>query len=74
MVIPEHRPEDELAEWHERDPIPRFEEHLLREGVITDDELADLVTEVEAQLRAAADFARESDLPNADSVAHHLWA
>lgn len=74
MVIPEHRDEDELEHWHGRDPIPRFEEHLLAEGVITDDELADMVTEIEAELAAAADFARESDPPDPETVTDYLWA
>ncbi len=74
MVIPEHRPEDELADWHARDPIARLEGHLLREGAISDVELADLVTEVEAELQAAADFARESASPDAATFADYLWA
>ena len=74
MVIPEHRPEDELDDWHSRDPIARFEGHLLREGLISDVELADLVTEVEAELEAAAEFARESAPPDPTTFADYLWA
>ena len=74
MVIPEHRPEDELADWHSRDPIARFEGHLLREDLISDVELAELVAEVEAELEAAADFARESAPPDPSTFADYLWA
>lgn len=74
MVIPEHRPEDERARWGELDPIPRFEGWLLAEGIISDVELADLRTEVEAELEAAARFARESPLPDPTGAAAYVWA
>ncbi len=74
MVIPEHRDESELEEWQGRDPIPRFESYLVREGLMTDVEIADLLTEVEAELEEAAQFARQSELPAPDTFADHLWA
>jgi len=74
MVIPEHRDEEEREEWTRRDPIPRFEAHLLEHRVMSDVELADLATEVEAELDEAAQFARESPLPEPEEFAAHLWA
>ncbi|MGD9498476.1 MAG: thiamine pyrophosphate-dependent dehydrogenase E1 component subunit alpha [Armatimonadota bacterium] len=74
MVIPEHRPEDERAQWERLDPIPRFEAWLLEQGAISDIELADLRTEVEAELDEAAQFARESPLPDPAQFAQYMWA
>ena len=54
MVIPEHRPEDELDDWHARDPIARFEGHLLREGIIEDSELHGLSDERLERIRRIA--------------------
>ncbi len=74
MVLPEHRDEEERARWQARDPIPRFESWLRKQGVINDVELADLHTEVEAEIQEAVDFARQSPLPEPDEFADYLWA
>ncbi|MEA3401936.1 MAG: thiamine pyrophosphate-dependent enzyme [Armatimonadota bacterium] len=74
MVIPEHRDEEEREKWHARDPIPRFEGRLLEQGVLSDIEVADLRTEIDAELEEAADFARESELPGTETIHEHLWA
>jgi TPP-dependent pyruvate/acetoin dehydrogenase alpha subunit len=74
MVIPEHREADELKEWKRRDPIPRFERHLLEQGVMTEAEQGELRDAVGQQLEDAAAFARASALPAPESFADHLWA
>ena len=74
MVIPEHREADELEQWRRRDPIPRFERHLLDSGLMTEAEIGELRAGVDAELEAAADFARQSPLPDPAAYADYLWA
>ena len=74
MVIPEHRSREELDAWHARDPIPRFERHLLKGGTIARAERDDLVGSVQVEMEDAAAFARESPLPDPSSVSDGLWA
>jgi len=74
MVIPEHRDEDELEEWQARDPIPRFERYLLERDVMAEGDLQTMRDAVDAELQAAADFAKASPLPEADEYANYLWA
>jgi len=74
MVIPEHREKTELEQWRRRDPIPRFERHLLEQGVMTADEQEELAGGVDQELEQAAVFARESSLPAPETFADHLWA
>ena len=74
MVIPEHREAEELEQWRRRDPIPRFERHLLDTGVMTEAEIEELRAGVDAELEAAADFARSSPLPDPAAYADYLWA
>lgn len=74
MVIPEHRPAEERERWAQLDPIARFERRLLEQGAMSDLELADLRTEVETEIEAAAQFARESPLPDPAEFDRYVWA
>ncbi|MBN9624352.1 MAG: thiamine pyrophosphate-dependent dehydrogenase E1 component subunit alpha, partial [Actinobacteria bacterium] len=56
--------EEERRAWLERDPIPRFAEELARRGVELDPEAVS--REVEEELGAAEDFARNSPVPALD--------
>ena len=72
MVIPEHRPNKERAEWRERDPIELFAACLLREGVADQGELDALRAQSADRLEQALRFMRESPLPAAADVEEML--
>ena len=74
MVIPEHRDEDELAMWRERDPIPRFENYLREGDLMTEAEMQQLRDAIDADLQAAVEFAKASPLPDPSAYAEYLWA
>ncbi len=74
MVIPEHRDEDELAMWRERDPIPRFESYLREGDLLSEAEMQELRDAIDAELQAAVDFAKASPLPDPSAHAEYLWA
>ena len=74
MVIPEHRPADELADWKERDPINVLEVILLDEGLATRNELDCISAEVENRIDEALAYGINSPLPQLAGVAERLWA
>ncbi|WP_336036198.1 thiamine pyrophosphate-dependent dehydrogenase E1 component subunit alpha [Halobacterium yunchengense] len=54
-----YRDDDLREEWLERDPIDRFEAYLLAEGVLTDDEIESMAADIDEEVQAAVDAARE---------------
>jgi TPP-dependent pyruvate/acetoin dehydrogenase alpha subunit len=49
--------------WRKRDPIDRFERHLLSESLASEAELAAIVAKINAELDAEVDFALASPPP-----------
>ena len=47
-----YRKDEEVQEWTLKDPIRRFETYLLEQGVITQDDVEQLKTELEAEVMA----------------------
>jgi pyruvate dehydrogenase E1 component alpha subunit len=58
MYDPErYRSKEEVEAWKARDPVRVFEERLRRDGVLDDDDLADIEDDVAAEVDAAVAFA-----------------
>jgi len=74
MVIPEHRPKEEIERWKACDPIPRFQNYLRERGILSEAEQAALQREVQEQVEQAAAFARAASLPAPETVSDGLWA
>lgn len=74
MVIPEHRPNRERADWHARDPIHGLAARLIAEGAADQDELDRIGRQCEEHLAQAVQFMRESPLPAASDVEDVLYA
>ena len=70
----EYVPPQLLAEWEARDPVRRWEQHLLDIGVLTDEMLDRLHEECREEVAAAIDFASASPLPDADDVESGVFA
>jgi pyruvate dehydrogenase E1 component alpha subunit len=69
MADPEqYRSKDEVAQWRARDPIPAFAALLVREGVIDEDERAELDAQALARVDAAVEFAEASPFPAPESL------
>ena len=63
-----YRPPEEVAAWKRRDPIPRFSERLLREG-IGQASLTAIEDQARIRVADAVEFGRHSPLPElADAV------
>jgi len=74
MVIPERRDTEELEEWHERDPITRYEGILAERGIVSKAQQAQIREEVNEQIEEAVQFAESAALPDPATVAEYLWA
>ena len=62
----------ELDQWKQRDHIPAFAQQLLTDGVAQAD-LDACEEEVRAEIEAAIEFARESELPRAEEALEDLF-
>ncbi|MCL4385814.1 MAG: thiamine pyrophosphate-dependent dehydrogenase E1 component subunit alpha [Actinobacteria bacterium] len=57
-----YRPKEEVEEWIKKDPIKRYEEKLLKEGIPVE-EIDAVKASVEKQIEETAKFAEESPFP-----------
>jgi len=54
-----YRTEEEVEQWKKRDPITRFQTYLIDKGVISEDKIAGLDSEVAEEIQSAIDRAEE---------------
>lgn len=54
-----YRTEEEVEQWKKRDPITRFQNYLMDKGVISEDKIAGLDSEVVEEIQSAIDRAEE---------------
>jgi len=68
-----YRPDDEVADWVSRDPIPSYRDVLVAAGA--DEETLDGIDrDVQEAVDRATDEARNAPFPDPDSLATELWA
>ncbi|EMS81479.1 thiamine pyrophosphate-dependent dehydrogenase E1 component subunit alpha [Desulfotignum phosphitoxidans] len=68
-----YRDDDEVAEWKEKDPIPRLEKKLLEMGLLTENKIEEIQTELQKELAAAEKFADESPLPDVSELLEDVY-
>ncbi|WP_028325947.1 thiamine pyrophosphate-dependent dehydrogenase E1 component subunit alpha [Desulfatirhabdium butyrativorans] len=69
-----YRGEDELQEWVKKDPIPRLENRLLQNGILTPEQAAAIRKDIEAELADAISFAQQSPLPDPSELEENVYA
>ncbi len=69
-----YRSREEIAAAWEECPIKRFRARLLAEGLLTAEAYARLEAEVDREVAAAVEFARQSPLPEPREAFEDLWA
>ncbi|MEM7483039.1 MAG: thiamine pyrophosphate-dependent dehydrogenase E1 component subunit alpha [Acidobacteriota bacterium] len=67
-------PEELFEEWAAKDPIARFEKHLLSTELASQEELDGIAAEIEKSLDAEVDFALESPFPPAERALEGVFA
>jgi pyruvate dehydrogenase E1 component alpha subunit len=68
-----YRPDDEVAEWLQRDPIPRYRQRLLDLGVPEAD-LVDIEQAVDAEVDRATETAKAGSEPGEELLLKDVWA
>ena len=69
-----YRKAEEVAAWREKDPIGRFSDALVAQGVLKESEVQALAQEARERVEAAVRFARESPWPDPSTVADQVFA
>jgi TPP-dependent pyruvate/acetoin dehydrogenase alpha subunit len=68
--VPKHL----FEEWRLKDPIERFERHLLGSDLASEDELKAIVAKIDAQLNEEVDFALASPMPPPERAFEGVYA
>ncbi len=71
-----YRSEEEVESWRAKDPLPRFQHYLLKKGVLLEEDLPRLESEVLDQIQTAIDRAEEKIKNMGDplDMFDHLYA
>ncbi len=69
-----YRTKEEIAEWKEKDPIPRMRTRLLAAGLFSEKELADLEARGRQSIEDAAAFAEAAPEPTLDELTTDVYA
>jgi pyruvate dehydrogenase E1 component alpha subunit len=68
-----YREKEEVEEWQRKDPIENFAKRLIKENVLSEDEIQSIRDEAEKTVVAAVEFADDSPEPALDSLYDHLY-
>lgn len=68
-----YRPEEEMAEWKEKDPIAALGARLTEWGVMDADDVARVDAEETKRVEEALEFAQESPFPDPEEALEHLF-
>ncbi len=70
----ETRPQQEIDEWKQKDPIARYSRLLLQSQAASADELHQIDAQVQTELAEASAFALRSATPNPESAGEDVFA
>lgn len=68
-----YRPKEEIAMWAEKEPIARFKDYLIREGVITSGRADEIASRAQAEVEEAVRFAEESPEPDPEDAVTDVY-
>jgi pyruvate dehydrogenase E1 component alpha subunit len=54
-----YRTQEEVAQWQQRDPLPRFQQYLEAKGLLTPAKVREMEASVEAEIQSAVDNAEQ---------------
>lgn len=69
-----YRTKEELEERRRQEPVGRFRRWLLETGHCTEAELKEIEAQVEAEMQEAAEFAKQSPVPDIKEATKHVYA
>ena len=69
-----YRSRDEVQAQRAFDPVPRFEQRLIAQGVLTAEAAAELRASISAEVNACTDAIEAEPLPNASDLYGNVYA
>jgi pyruvate dehydrogenase E1 component alpha subunit len=69
-----YRTKEEIAAWKKKDPIKRFREVLISEGVIGEEEARSIEEEARQTIIEALEYAKASPEPSVDTILEGVYA
>ena len=69
-----YRTREEVASWKKKDPIPRFTAHLIKEGILSEDEAQAIAEEAQELIETALAFAESSPEPSVETILEGVYA
>jgi TPP-dependent pyruvate/acetoin dehydrogenase alpha subunit len=70
----EIRPEGEIQQWKQRDPISRYRTRLIEARAATSEILQQIESQVAKQISQSTEFAKSSPVPDSESAFQHTYA
>ena len=68
------RPQAEIEEWRQRDPINRFVTNLMDQGILTEEAWQKMDAEILAAIEDAVKFSEESPFPDPEAAVEDIFA
>ncbi|MBM3263859.1 MAG: thiamine pyrophosphate-dependent dehydrogenase E1 component subunit alpha [candidate division Zixibacteria bacterium] len=68
-----YRTQEETDRWLAKDPLPRFSRRMVKAGIATEAELADLDAVIKQHVLEAVEFAKQSPYPSIEEVTQHVY-
>jgi pyruvate dehydrogenase E1 component alpha subunit len=69
-----YRTKEEIDEWKEKDPIQRFKVQLLKEDILTTEEVDQLEKDAYASIDSAVEFGEKSPEPSLETIEEGVYA
>jgi pyruvate dehydrogenase E1 component alpha subunit/2-oxoisovalerate dehydrogenase E1 component alpha subunit len=66
-------PPAELEHWERRDPVERYQRHLISKGVATQEKLDELVADVRREIEEDSAWAESSPMPEAEKAVYNVF-
>src|SRR5881227_4031253 len=64
---------EELEFWEKRDPVTRYERHLIAQGVATREQLDEIVADVKREIDEDVAWAESSPMPDAEQATQNVF-
>jgi 2-oxoisovalerate dehydrogenase E1 component alpha subunit len=69
-----YRTREEVEQMKADDPLPKFAEQLISEGILTEDSIEDMETQAKEQIQAAVQYAEAAEYPDITEARHPVYA
>ncbi len=67
------RPKEEVESWRRKDPVKNFENFLLQNGILSQDEIGQIKSTIEEEIKEAHIYARKSPYPDEKELDKYVF-